>query len=173
MTHIGPHAPPPDRRSDPPTVLYLDVDDTLINWANYEAKPARGMREFLEWALARFEVRWLTRRCPSGEMPGWLVEELCGMAGLPAERLMPVRGVDWESCESKINGIAWLEHLVLGRPFLWVEDDNGVGEPELRFLERHGVRERYHHCNVSMDPDALLRVHALLREQAAGPTSGG
>lgn len=145
-------------------VLYLDVDDTLINWATLQAAPARGVREFLPWALERFEVRWLTRRCPSGEMPEEMARELCGLIEIEPALVGPVSGLNWETCESKLNGIAWLEHLVLGRPFIWVEDDFGVGETELHFLEQHGCLECYFQCNVSMDPGALVRVHERLKE---------
>ena len=82
-------------------VLYLDVDDTLINWATLQAAPARGVREFLPWALERFEVRWLTRRCPSGEMPEEMARELCGLIEIEPALVGPVSGLNGETCESK------------------------------------------------------------------------
>lgn len=148
-------------------VLYLDVDDVLIDWSGNVAKPATGGREFLLWALERFEVRWLTRRCPDGEMPEPLANEIAALFGLPASLLTAIRGVDWSGGESKLNGIAWLEHLVLGRPFLWVEDENGVREMELQALVGLGLHACYHHCNTSMDPQSLAGVHERLRALSA------
>jgi hypothetical protein len=143
-------------------VLYLDLDDTVLAWVNGSPGPARGAREFVLWALERFEVRWLTTWCPSGEMEQGLLADLCLMLDLEPETLCHIRGFDWESTASKLNGIAWLEHLVLKRPFLWVEDDYGVGEREIEVLRGLGLEGSYIHCNVTHDPLALQSLHAEL-----------
>jgi len=143
-------------------VLYLDLDDTLLSWATGEPRAAPGAREFVLWAASRYEIRWLTRWCPGGAMEDHLLDALCRMLRLDREALRAVAGVDWEGAESKLNGIAWLEHLVLGRPFLWLEDETGAGERERRFLEEHGLLGAYRHCNVTRDPGALRRIWAEL-----------
>ena len=144
-------------------VLYLDIDDTLLSWSEGRPRAAPGAREFLLWALENHEVRWLTKWCPNGEMRDALRGDLCKMIGIQPEKLESIRGFDWEASDSKLNGIAWLEHVVLGRSWVWVEDEQGVGERELRFLAAHGFRENYHYCNVTKDPQALVRLHEQLR----------
>lgn len=150
----------------PPPVLYLDLDDTVVSWRGGSPHAAHGAREFITWALQRYEVRWLTTWCPTGEMEESLLRDLAKMLQMEPSTLRRVRGFDWEG-RSKIDGIAWLEHVVLGRPFLWVEDDYGFGEREIRFLAEHGYLERYRWCNVTDHPDSLIRVHEQLRDAAA------
>jgi hypothetical protein len=155
----------PERRP----VLYLDIDDTLLIWEEGHPRAAPGAQRFLLWALQRFQVRWLTTWCPGGEMEVSLLGDLCTMLELDTAQVEHIRGFDWESTESKLNGIAWLEHVVLGRPFLWIEDEYGVREGERSFLVEHGLSDRYRHCNVSQDPMALQRLHlALAHDWEAG-----
>lgn len=145
-------------------VLYLDLDNTLLSWCSGKPEAAAGAHAFLLWALEQYEVRWLTRWCRNGEMAEDLLLDLCKMLRVPPRVVRDIRGAGWEDTDSKLNGIFWLEHLVLGRPFLWLEDELGVGERELRFLDDHGWRSSYRHCNVTQESDALLRVHRELRE---------
>lgn len=148
--------------------LYLDIDDTLVSYARGWPEGAPGVGSFLRWALRRYHVRWLTTWCPTGRMPGPLARDLASMTGLGAARLCRIRGYDWEDSGSKLNGIAWLDHVVLDRPFLWIEDDFGVGERERRFLADHGFADSFRCCNVTRDPGALRRLHAELRAQDGG-----
>jgi len=145
-----------------PPVLYLDLDDTIISW---EGGPhaAPGAREFMVWAMGRFEVRWLTTWCPDGVMEERLLGDLARMLRLPADSLRHIRGFEWHEEGSKLNGIAWLEHKVVGRPFFWLEDDYGFQERERRFLAGERFLGSYLHCNVTEDPQSLGRVHAWLR----------
>jgi hypothetical protein len=149
-----------------PPVLYLDLDDTIISW---EGGPhaAPGAREFMVWAMDRFEVRWLTTWCPGGVMEEGLLGDLARMLQLPADDLRHIRGFEWHEEGSKLNGIAWLEHKVFGRPFFWLEDDYGFQYRERRFLARERLLGSYLHCNVTEDPHSLGRVHAWLRGWAA------
>lgn len=152
----------------PRTVLYLDIDDTLLRYPNGRdepPEPARGAAEFFAWALEAYEVRWLSRWCRGGAMPADLIGDFCGLLGADRDLVRRVRGLDWTFGETKLNGIAWLEHLVLGRSFLWIEDEYGVGEREQDFLLEHGLDRRWKHCNVTEDPDALLLLHGELRER--------
>lgn len=151
-------------------VLYLDLDDTLISWDGGTPHAAPGARAFFLWALERYEVRWLTTWCPDGEMEEKLLGSLSDMLQVPVELLREIRGFDWAASERKLDGIAWLEHVVLGRPFLWIEDENGVREREVRFLREHGLLDRYRHVNVTTDAGAIARLHAELREETAGPS---
>jgi hypothetical protein len=150
-------------------VLYLDLDDTLVSWADGTPQAAPGAREFLLWAVECFAVRWLTTWCPSGEMKPSLLADLASMLEIDVALIEHICGFDWDSTETKLNGIAWLEHAVLRRPFLWIEDEYGFGERERRFLAEHGFLGRYRHCNVTEDPAALEHLQAVLeREWKAG-----
>lgn len=147
-------------------VLYLDLDDTLVAWPDGRRgspRVARGGRELLCWALERYEVRWLTTWCPDGRMESRLLRDLAKMLGVPAEALEGIRGLDWSHSRCKLDGIAWMEHVVLRRPFVWLEDEYGFGDRERSFLEAHGLGACHLPVNVSTDADALLRVHAALR----------
>lgn len=144
-------------------VLYLDLDDTILTWARGKPEPAEGVREFLLWALDRFEVRWLTRWARDGRMSPDLVVDLGKLTGVEADRLREIDGLDWNE-GSKLDGIAWVEHIVQGRPFVWLEDDN-TGAEHRAFFGHHGFDESYRHCDVTKDPDALLRSFQELKRR--------
>lgn len=144
-----------------PPVLYLDLDDTILSWADGSPRPGPGATEFLLWALDRFEIRWLTTWCPNGRMEAGLLGDLSKLTNVPVERLRTIRGFDWEG-GSKLDGIAWVEHVVLGRPFLWIEDSN-VPPEALEFLDCHGLRDRFRHCDVTRRPEALRELHRSLQ----------
>lgn len=146
--------------SDKP-VLYLDLDDTILTWAEGKPAPADGVRDFLLWALDRFEVRWLTRWARDGCMADDLLVDLGKLTGVEPARLRQIRGLDWSE-GSKLDGIAWAEHIVQDRPFIWIEDDN-TGADHHSFFERHEFTGSYRHCDVTRDPTALLRSHAELK----------
>jgi hypothetical protein len=148
-------------------VLYLDVDDTLVSWRGGNPHAGPGAREFLLWALERYEVRWLTTWCPNGAMEDRLLADLAKMLEIEPATIRGIRGFDWEG-RSKLDGIAWLEHVLLDRPFLWVEDDYGVGERERAFLSAHRMLDRYRWVNVTERPDSLSRVHDELRSLPVG-----
>jgi hypothetical protein len=144
-------------------VLYLDIDDTLISWEGGRPRAAPGARDFVVWALEHFDVRWLTTWCPEGEMAPGLLHDLCRMLDLPSQSIARIRGIPWDRETSKLNGIAWLEHLVLGRPFIWLEDEHGFQERERTFMVANQQLHCYRHCNVTVDPSSLVGVHSELR----------
>lgn len=147
-------------------VLYLDIDDTLVVWADDAPSGAPGVREFLLWALEHFEVRWLTRWARDGRLDETLLADLSRLTGVEVEALRPVQGLDWSGTTSKLNGVAWLEHTILGRPFLWIEDDT-VEPGALEFLEAHALSHRFRRCDVSRDRESLSRLHDALSRAAA------
>lgn len=151
------------------TVLYLDLDDTILTWAEGKPEPGPGVREFLDWALETFEVRWLTRWAPDGWMSRDLVVDLCKLTGIDATRLRRIKGLNWEG-GTKLDGIAWVEHILLERPFIWLEDgDTGASHED--FLQLHGFGNCFHLCNVTRDAEALRRAHAELRGEAPAALS--
>lgn len=152
----------------PRPVLYLDVDDTLVRYPDRErAQPveAAGASEFLGWAVERYDVRWLTQWCRAGRMGDAQIDVLCRLLDVEPGLLRDIRGLDWRGSESKLDGIAWLEHVVLERPFVWVEDDYGLGDTERRFLARHGFAGCWRPCNVTEDAGALRALHRVLRRE--------
>jgi hypothetical protein len=70
-------------------VLYLDLDDTLLTWAASRPLAAPGAREFVLWALEHYEIRWLTRWCPTGS---WSPAEHRPGSDPPHPRLRMERG---------------------------------------------------------------------------------
>lgn len=148
---------------EPRAVLYLDLDDTILTWADGSPAPGAGVREFLLWALGHFEVRWLTRWARDGTMEPGLLRDLSKLTEVETERLGEIRGLDW-SDGTKLDGIAWAEHIVLGRPFLWLEDDN-TGAEHRAFLDAHELAHCYRHCDVTQDPEALVNAHAELKRR--------
>lgn len=172
----------PLRTGSEQPVLYLDVDDTLLSmhpkyyppdkqrpastWRHYGYAPP-GAREFMEWALATFEVRWLSWWCSGHEMEPEKCRRLTEELGLPGGALDRIRSAQFNRGESclKTNGIAWAEHEA-GRPFWWVED--AISERERQVLRTRGALDRWIPCHVTDDPEALRRAHAQLL--AATPT---
>lgn len=153
-------------------VMYLDVDDTLLRYPDgREADPivADGAREFFAWALDVYEVRWLTKWCRTGTMDDDLVPDFCRMLDVEPNVVRSVCGLDWSYSDTKLNAIGWLEHLVLDRPFLWVEDNYGVRAQERRFLAELGLEGCWRCCNVTERPDALMHLHRNLRREMSRP----
>ena len=154
-------------------VLYLDIDDTLLSWASGGPEPVPSTECFLRWAMDRFEVRWLTKWCPTGTMSEDLLADLSKMVGVDTTGLSRVQGCAWEEKGIKADGIAWLEHTVLGRDFAWVENREGVSDDDLEILCRAGFGDRYFPCNVSEDETALERTRALLERRFDEPKQEG
>lgn len=98
-------------------------------------------------------------------MPEELTADFCEMLGADPGIVRDIGGLDWTFSESKLNAIAWMEHLFLGRPFLWVEDDYGLAERERHFLEEQGLGGAWRCCNVTEDPHALRSLHRDLRSE--------
>lgn len=146
-------------------MLYLDIDDTLLSWASGNPRPVAATEGFLRWALERFEVRWLSRWCPSGVMTDALLGDLSNMVGVDTAVLRSVAGCCWEGSGIKADGIAWLEHAVLGRDFAWVENPDGLSARDLEVLQLAGYGDHYVACDVSRDENALDQTRALLERR--------
>lgn len=146
-------------------MLYLDIDDTLLSWATGEPRPVAGSEGFLRWAMGRFEVRWLTKWCPTGRMSEDLLADLSKMVGVDIPGLRSIPGCSWEETGIKADGIAWMEHTVLGREFAWVENREGLVERDFEVLRVTGYDDCYFPCNVTEDASALDRTRQLLERR--------
>lgn len=153
-------------------VLYVDVDDTLIVHARDGSRPAPQATAFLEWAVDAFDLRWLSYWAPAGVLDDRDLESLSRMLDMDARRLASVQGLGFggTAASTKLDAVTWLEHLVLGRPFLWIEDDDCmISIPTiLAVLSDLGLRDRWVPCNVTRTPHRLARIYDALQ---AGPTT--
>lgn len=156
-------------------VLYLDVDGVLWDIQQQlkddptivAADPttfacaAKGLEDFLEYALERFEVRWCTTWAMSGHMKMRDKELLEAHTGIPVRTWAKVRdSLGWYNLKSE--NIDWEEHHE-GRPFAWVED--GLLEEELQMLRANHFIDSYYYTDVFEDPDALIKTLAKLKER--------
>jgi hypothetical protein len=94
-----------------------------------------------------------------------LVHSFCKMLRIDPVTIRSIQGLDWSESDSKLAGIAWLEHVVLGRPFIWVEDEHGLGEKERAFLDLQGFADAGLGCNVTTEPESLRTLHRRLVEE--------
>ncbi len=146
-------------------VLYLDIDDTLLNWADGKPRPVPGTHAFMRWALDHFEVRWLTRWCPSGTMPEHLLVDLAKMVRIDPGELASIQGWNWDYSGTKVDGISWVEHLAMGREFVWIENGDGLSNRDYQVLEQNGLRHCHLDCNVTTDLRALDRTRRELERR--------
>jgi hypothetical protein len=56
-------------------ILFIDIDGVCLKHRQHSGmfdgfEPATGCLEFLEWATARFQCRWLSSRCRTGFLDG-------------------------------------------------------------------------------------------------------
>lgn len=154
------------------SVMYLGIDDMLLRYPDGRDAPpvaAPGAGDFLAWALDTYEVRWLSRRCRTGAMNDDLKVGLSRLLGLEVRLLSSIRGLDWSSSRTKLDGIAWLEHLVLDRPFLWVGDEGDLGPGELALLGGLDLEDCWRLCNATEQPEALKGLHEALQRELAAP----
>jgi hypothetical protein len=123
--------------------------------------------------LPRFEIRWLTRWCPSGDLSDELIRDLSRLTHVDSALLRPIRACTWAESQAKVDGISWLEHVVLGRRFYWVENPEGLTQRDFEVLDQSGFRDSYLPCNITRDEAALTRVWRMLRQRTSAPVPGG
>lgn len=160
-------------------VMYLDIDDVLLDWSRGGLNPraALGAREFLLWAIDNYEVRWLTYWAPNGRLDPDDVGVLARTLQVPPSVLHEIRGLDWSGgstpvwgVHTKLDGIAWVEHLAMGRPFVWVEDETVIVPQGLdRTLRAMGFAECWLFVNSSRRRDSLQVLHERLMGRDASP----
>lgn len=149
--------------------LYLDVDGTLLRRAGHarlrgELAPAEHLRQFLEWALARFTCVWLTSRDRDGDNRA--VRAAFRQAIGPGDEADRV-----DALLARIEPSSWraykAEAIDFAAPFLWLDD--APEEESLESLERHGSLECWVPVAVDQRPDDLRRAMAELERKALCP----
>jgi hypothetical protein len=144
--------------------LYLDIDDTLIRWTSIEAtngKAAPGAKDFLLWAMANFEVQWLTYWFPEGSHDHKLLTALSGILDIPAATLHSIPATFFIFNPFNPRKV---DALDVDEPWVWVEDDVLWSRHE-PWLEHNNRLNDYYTCNVTRQPNALARVRKQLTER--------
>lgn len=129
----------------------------------FEGIPAPGAIDFLVWLRENAEVRWLTMWAMRGTMHPELEEKLARILGVDQSLIADWHNpLDWGVGVNalKTSGINWLEHAE-GRPWIWLED--GILPDEREVLKEKKVFNRWIECNVSRNPQALMKVWQRLR----------
>jgi hypothetical protein len=139
------------------TILFMDIDGVLLRrrhpgiFDSFELAP--GCLEFLGWATARFECRWLSSRCRVGWPDG--TRRAFRAAGAPLDN------ASWTVLDL-IEPAAWsvskTETIDPRSDFWWLGDR--PSDDDRAWLRLHGCEERL--VEVSSDPGALLHARSLL-----------
>lgn len=106
--------------------LFHDIDGVLYGVYDDEFQLRPGVKPWLWWAHANFEVVWLTTWEP--EKIKTLLSVVFAEKYLKALPVMPVVCAEWKLCESKA---AWLQQMMSHRPKLewyWIDDDISTKE---------------------------------------------
>jgi hypothetical protein len=140
-------------------LLFLDIDGVLLarRWSGmfdtFELAP--GCLEFLEWATARFQCRWLSTRCRHGFLDG--SRRAFRLAGAPLDDprwavLDLIEPAGWNASKT--------EAIDSESDFWWIDDS--PSEAERDWLRQHGRQDRLIEVSVDHDSHALLAVRARL-----------
>lgn len=138
-------------------ILYLDVDGVLIQFRedrtmlHYENHkrgfPAERVGDFLRWADANFEIRWLTSWASWGHMR--------------PEVKVDLEAILWESVGEWVNPKSWggtgektraIDYEET-RQWFWLDDETKHDRP----LLPEKFRDRLIKTDSSIDPKALMR----------------
>jgi hypothetical protein len=138
--------------------LYIDVDGVLLG-RTVPDRPAvviaSHTREFLSFALSRFDCYWLTTHC-QGDSRGVLtylrkyVDP--GLEGLMSG-IRPTR-FDVMKTEALAGDFVWLDDAPLGCELAWLRD--------------RGLLDRWIDVDTRRRPDDLLRAMEVLTRRLAG-----
>lgn len=135
-----------------PTLL-LDIDGILLQrrrsgmFDTFQVAP--GCLEFLEWATAKYQCRWLSTRCRHGFPDG--SRRAFRLAGVPLHEprwsvLDLIEPAQWSAQKT--------EAIDPKSDFWWL-DDNPT-EHDRAWLRAHDRQDRLIEVSSDQDPDALL-----------------
>lgn len=166
-------------------IMYLDVDGVILrsprsieeNEERRKMHPrlfvgvgAEDAKEFILWALDRFEVRWMTAWTSRGWMHPRDAEYLSEAIGLPAEVFTTqifnplswgwTRPYEKDTKPDKYQGIDFEDP----RPFIWLED--GIGETNHEVMEKFArPDQKYRFVDSQHNPTELKTI---MQEYADG-----
>jgi hypothetical protein len=129
--------------------LYLDIEGTLIVHArsggDSPPRPADGLEQFLDWALAVADCFWLTGVDRSGGHEGILRAFRSTLGPARYRELQPLllatRPTFWG--RSKLEAV----DLDSPEPWFWIDDCHG--EAELILLKALGLQDRAVNCGYN------------------------
>jgi hypothetical protein len=141
-------------------VLYLDIDGVLLRrrhsgmFDGFEMAP--GCLDFLRWATARFQCRWLSTRCRQGWPDG--SRRAFRLAGAPLD------DPQWAAFRL-IEPAAWTmdktEAIDPTSEFWWLDDD--PTERDLNWLRAHHREDRLIRVSSDFDDRALIVARSELQ----------
>jgi hypothetical protein len=141
------------------TFLYLDIDGVLVRrrhsgmFDTFELAP--GCLEFLEWATARFQCRWLSTRCRQGWPDG--SRRAFRLAGAPLDEprwavLDLIQPAGWS--------VRKIEAIDPKSDFWWIDDD--PTDDDRAWLRAHRRQDRLIEVSSDHDPKALVTAQSRL-----------
>ncbi|KJS41147.1 MAG: hypothetical protein VR70_05185 [Rhodospirillaceae bacterium BRH_c57] len=140
--------------------LFLDVEGTLLVHARSGGdllpRPADGLEQFLDWALAVADCFWLSGVDRTGGHEGILRAFRSTLGPIRYRELQPllltIRPTYW--CRSKLEAI----DLADKEPWFWIDDHHG--EAELIILKALGLQGRAVNCPYN----GLREVRATIEQ---------
>ena len=149
--------------------LYLDIDGILLQRTHQQGlgamsryEIASGATEFLDWAVAHFDVFWLSTRTSDGNVDNAErafrhASPSAMQSGPLASLIRSIPAAQWST--AKINGIE------SARPFLWIDDDP---DPiSLAHLDGRGWMDRLINVSADRTPDLLSSLPSVFAERLA------
>jgi hypothetical protein len=140
-------------------ILFLDIDGVLLvrRWSGmfdaYELAP--HCLEFLEFATARFQCRWLSTRCRHGFLDGSC--RAFRSAGAPLD---DPRWAVLDLIKPAVWATSKVEAIDPKTAFWWVDD--APTEAERDWLRQHRCEKRLVEIDLERDANTLIRARALL-----------
>ena len=143
--------------------LFLDIDGVLLgidHEKSHRAALADHALVFLEFALAHFEVYWLTTHCRGDAQPA--IDHIIRHTKLSdRERLLDlvsqIRVSDYETFKT--------DGLPTDEPFVWLDD--APTQSELQFLRERDWLDRWLWVDTREDPEDLIRARTWLEARLA------
>lgn len=137
-------------------ILYLDIDGVLWDIEERDKYlPARGVHAFLDFALAHFEVRWLTWWFSRGIVRYDAVDRLADWIQYPSRKLYQIN-------PSRPFILDKTEAIDFTEEFVWVDDD--LSETDAYVLNSNDALHRWYYTDIFHDhKEALIRTHQRLK----------
>lgn len=121
--------------------IYLDINGVVLT---KDLKPAKGLKEFLEYLVDNFEVYWLTTHCKGdtdhliGYLKMYLSQDIIELVGR-------VKPTNWDVLKT--------EGIDFRHDFRWFDDQ--ILESEKRVLESHNSANKHILINLDQNPNQL------------------